>query len=383
LKFINGVTSQRWGRNCDIVTIKDVDKSSTQKKIMQVFPHFFIPSPDDFNKHLWSSVPSRNYYNRETLVKIVFSCKFVNSMHEDDLICDISLIDSCVYHPGPAYFHDAYKIWNCCNKKSTDFGTWLSFKGCTRGKHNAEKPAEDTKPIKTQTQIRPEAPEEVIVWNGLNQPAARDEKPRKMATITLEATEAALKAIEAHRTLDEGDGCNLQLGMSCNNAGCNKVYQGEESNKEVCVYHPGTAVFHEGMKYWSCCQKKTSDFSTFLDQKGCTKGMHCWLKHERVDKIREDWFCRGGYIHLNIYCKGSLPDKCCVQSDGLVLHAKVVHGFGTKETDLNYELFGEIDVPNCKVIVGERKLEMVLKKVGVEGWPRLTYESPSQTSEQC
>lgn len=77
-------------------------------------------------------------------------------------ISQADISDACIYHPGPAYFHDAYKIWNCCNKKSTDFGTWLSFKGCTRGRHNGEKPVEETaKPIKVETKIRPEAPEEV------------------------------------------------------------------------------------------------------------------------------------------------------------------------------------------------------------------------------
>lgn len=44
------------------------------------------------------------------------------------------------------------------------------------------------------------------------------------------------------------------------------------------MYHNGVAIFHEGMKYWSCCEKKTSDFSVFLEQKGCTTGKHCWAK---------------------------------------------------------------------------------------------------------
>uniref|UniRef100_A0A9J2P0U7 CS domain-containing protein n=1 Tax=Ascaris lumbricoides TaxID=6252 RepID=A0A9J2P0U7_ASCLU len=289
--------------------------------------------------------------------------------------------DACIYHPGPAYFHDAYKIWNCCNKKSTDFGTWLSFKGCTRGRHNGEKPVEETaKPIKVETKIRPEAPEEVIVWNGLNKPAARDETPRTISRVPLEPTEAALKAIEAHNEQRLGEPSALHIGVACANSGCDKVYQGEQSNSEKCIYHPGTAVFHEGMKYWSCCEKKTSDFGAFLEQRGCTTGSHCWSKNERVDKIREDWFCRSGHIHLNVYCKGALPDDCVVESDGLILRAKVVHGFGTKETNLNYELFGEIDVPQSKVIVGERKLEMVLKQKGTESWPRLTYEAATSVN---
>jgi len=45
-----------------------------------------------------------------------------------------------------------------------------------------------------------------------------------------------------------------------------------------CVYHPGAPIFHEGMKFWSCCQRKTSDFQSFLNQVGCTEGKHQWIK---------------------------------------------------------------------------------------------------------
>lgn len=284
--------------------------------------------------------------------------------------------EACEYHPGPPYFHDAYKIWNCCNKKSTDFTTWLSFKGCTRGKHNPEKPAEEVAKgmEKSDAKIRPESPERVIVWNGLNKPAPREETPRVMSKLRLEPTEASLKAIEAFRQQQSGSNDGIHVGVSCKNGGCEKKYEGPRSDEDQCVYHSGAPVFHEGMKYWSCCQRKTTNFSSFLEQKGCTTGPHCWSKNERVDKVREDWFCRSGYIHLNIYCKGALSDECLIESDGFILRAKIVHGFGNKETMLNYELFGQIDVSESKVSVGERKLEIVLKQSDIASWPRLTYD---------
>ena len=34
------------------------------------------------------------------------------------------------------------------------------------------------------------------------------------------------------------------------------------------------------MKFWSCCQRKTSDFDNFLDQAGCEKGNHLWVKKQ-------------------------------------------------------------------------------------------------------
>lgn len=54
---------------------------------------------------------------------------------------------------------------------------------------------------------------------------------------------------------------------------------------------------------------------------------------------------------MNVYCKGALPESCKVESNGLILQAKIVHAFGAKETLLNYELFGRIDVEASKVTV--------------------------------
>ncbi|MCP9264063.1 Cysteine and histidine-rich domain-containing protein 1 [Dirofilaria immitis] len=288
--------------------------------------------------------------------------------------------DSCLYHPGAPYFHDAYKIWSCCNQKSTDFSTWLSLKGCTRGQHNNQKTTVETKPEKLETKIKTQTPEEyissqVIIWNGLNKPAARHNSLEIMRAIKSEVTDGALKAIERFKSeIKEETESDVHIGVSCKNPGCEK--------NEKCMYHSGVAIFHEGMKYWSCCEKKTSDFSVFLGQKGCTVGDHCWTKArkhvmyylriqaERVDKIREDWFSGG-----------AMPESCKVESNGLILQIKIVHGFGAKETQLNYELFGRIDVDASKVIIGERKLELILKQEDIASWPRLTYDPKSVEAE--
>ena len=50
--------------------------------------------------------------------------------------------------------------------------------------------------------------------------------------------------------------------------------------KPECKYHPGVPIFHEGMKFWSCCQRKTSDFQSFLNQEGCMLGEHKWKKDD-------------------------------------------------------------------------------------------------------
>lgn len=68
----------------------------------------------------------------------------------------------------------------------------------------------------------------------------------------------------------------ITVGTKCKNGGCKGEYEGPQSNSEDCIHHPGVPVFHEGLKYWSCCQKKTTDFSTFLNQAGCSTGLHKW-----------------------------------------------------------------------------------------------------------
>lgn len=40
----------------------------------------------------------------------------------------------------------------------------------------------------------------------------------------------------------------LTVGTTCKNAGCKAEYKSPKSNEEVCVYHTGSPVFHEGNK---------------------------------------------------------------------------------------------------------------------------------------
>ena len=44
------------------------------------------------------------------------------------------------------------------------------------------------------------------------------------------------------------------------------------------------------MKYWSCCQRKTTEFQHFLDQEGCDIGSHKWTADKKgiVDYGDED-----------------------------------------------------------------------------------------------
>jgi len=297
--------------------------------------------------------------------------------------------DSCTYHPGPPYFHDAYKIWKCCDKKSTDFSTWLGIRGCTKGKHSNEKTPEISSVDVSTKEIQSFNPETVIVWSGLNKPTDRSGcKYKEFISLPLEFGQNAQKALEEHmKCLDLVDTsleneASATIGQSCQNNSCKAIFDGSKEMQDgSCLYHSGTAVFHEGIKYWSCCQRKTTDFTSFLDQIGCTNGYHCWEKSIlRQEKLREDWFQALGYVHINIYCKGALPAQSSFLTDGLNLQINVVHGYGEKKNLLEYSLFGEILPEKSHVRINERKVEVILKQSLAENWPRLLYDCPNPNS---
>jgi len=59
----------------------------------------------------------------------------------------------------------------------------------------------------------------------------------------------------------------------CSRKGCGKEFS-PDANKEVCIYHPGAPVFHEGLKSWSCCKdlnKPVLTFDEFMAIPSCTE----------------------------------------------------------------------------------------------------------------
>lgn len=63
---------------------------------------------------------------------------------------------------------------------------------------------------------------------------------------------------------------------------------------EACQYHPGFPVFHDALKGWSCCKKRSTDFTDFLNIPGCTRGHHSNVKPLEPEKP-------------------AASDKCCME----------------------------------------------------------------------
>ncbi|TWW74655.1 Cysteine and histidine-rich domain-containing protein 1 CHORD domain-containing protein 1 [Takifugu flavidus] len=328
-------------------------------------------------------------------------------------MCFLLMTDVCVYHPGVPVFHDALKGWSCCKRRTTDFSDFLSIVGCTKGPHNQEKPPEPVKPeVKSSGEkkdVNDQKPKfnEYIISAPKPQEAIRRPSPdeatvrlKQKVSDSLKQALAKLKLTEnAEETKGEttnppwplgsrwrwNDDCDeVKIGTACKNGGCTKSFDGPSSNSDVCSYHPGVPIFHEGMKYWSCCKRKTSDFNTFLSQEGCTKGTHMWRKKDTGKKVapcRFDWHQTGSQVIISIYAKNAIPELSYVDANSTTLNVHVVFE-GEKEFEQQISLWGVIDVSKSLVNMMAAKIEVAMKKSEAMSWARLDLPAPTPAAKE-
>lgn len=107
--------------------------------------------------------------------------------------------------------------------------------------------------------------------------------------------------------------CNNTGLLQCYNRGCGQKYDSENNHEgtnrlcfqksilysvsninhlknirlyflDSCRHHPGEPVFHDAYKGWGCCNKKCTDFTEFLNIKGCTLSKHSNIKPPEPEK---------------------------------------------------------------------------------------------------
>lgn len=292
--------------------------------------------------------------------------------------------ESCSYHPGSPYFHDAYKGWSCCNKKSVDFTEFLNIKGCTLAKHSNVKPPEPEKPkndaniedfveekipepIKKSTLIRPAYNSKLIELEPKVNPAFKSQIDALPPSVTKQITRQ-----------------ELTIGTTCKNGGCNKSYEGPESDNEECVFHSGVPIFHEGMKYWSCCQRKTSDFTAFMNQEGCDRGSHKWFKDGNREEVkcRWDWHQTATNVVVSVYAKMYDYRSSFVKVNPIRLVVELVFPQQNNNKFLiDIELRGIIKVEEANVTMYGTKVEITLPKAEPGSWSRLDVAKKVQKIE--
>lgn len=283
--------------------------------------------------------------------------------------------DACTFHPGAPYFHDAYKGWTCCEMKSTDFTTFLNTPGCSKGKHSNIKPVE---PEKITGNLEKESsPEEVVirapVQEAMKRPPIDTPLLRLNPTIAASLKQQTLVAPAASDT-GYGETGKINIGESCKNNGCKMTYAGPDSNLADCTCHPGVPVFHEGMKYWSCCQRKTSEFQQFLDQEGCDIGQHKWVKEDTSGaeiECRHDMHQTASHVVVAIYAKKYDPKISYIEVNPIKLRVHIYFPLEKGSFDLETELRGIIDMNDCSCTMMGTKMEIKMKKAEIGLWTKL------------
>ncbi|NXH70079.1 CHRD1 protein, partial [Hydrobates tethys] len=291
---------------------------------------------------------------------------------------------SCTYHPGVPIFHDALKGWSCCKRRTTDFSDFLSIVGCTKGLHNSEKPPEPVKPeVKTTSErkelaeLKPKFQEHIIQAPKPLETIKRPSPDEPMTNLQLKVSASLKQALDKLKLSSENedkkeeDSDEIKIGTACKNAGCSKTYEGPHSTEEVCIYHSGVPIFHEGMKYWSCCKRKTSDFNTFLAQEGCTTGTHVWTKKDAVTLMR--------YTLLKHTCVCFIILTKCSVVFPVKLNIHIVFE-GEKEFHRSVKLWGVIDVKRSYVNMTATKIELTMRKAEPLLWASL--ELPVSNTQQ-
>lgn len=270
--------------------------------------------------------------------------------------------DECIYHCGAPVFHDAYKSWSCCEKKTTDFTEFLNIKGCCKGKHNNVKPEE---PAKTE--------EKQIIAPETIKPPERMERPSADAPLVpLPSTiSASLRKLLNKLTVSDKSEENVPKEAICQRKGCGKGKMDvTEDAYDSCLHHPGCPIFHEGMKYWSCCNKKTTDFNDFLKQPGCTKGSHLWgdPNQKKTVQCRYDWHQTGDSVNFTVYAKKVKPQLCTVNCNAVKLQLEIHFGEDQVFT-FDKVLAGIIEPEKSKVVFSATKVEVNMRKAEFVAWP--------------
>ena len=147
---------------------------------------------------------------------------------------------ACRYHPGSPYFHETYKGWNCCGKKSTDFTDFLNTPGCKTGPHSREKPVEpesitgkkDDRSLEDQLaalnshEPSPEPLQRLPRPDWATAPLTKIKvapTPSFQKTIDADGASVASSIVNAAANAGGGDGSVVKEGESCKHGGCKAV----------------------------------------------------------------------------------------------------------------------------------------------------------------
>ncbi|KAF9989458.1 hypothetical protein BGZ75_006303 [Mortierella antarctica] len=289
---------------------------------------------------------------------------------------------ACTFHPQGPIFHEGLKGWSCCSKRVISFDQFLAIPGCSTGRHTdaprEEFPPQSAADEKVEVSSAPApAPAPASVSKDGKEVYGSAPAPAPVAATKPAETPAAAP----EPIVEEEDDLSMPVavGKTCMRRGCGQTYVSEEesrNNKVVCQYHPGSPVFHEGSKGWSCCPRKVLEFDEFLKLKGCrTTNQHLFVgpKKEKVEELvhcRHDWYQTQTHINLSIFAKKVDAKSAVVEFKEREVNIDLRMP-DEKRFKLVLPLFQPIDPAGSSFEVLGTKVEITMKKGNGISWATL------------
>lgn len=205
-------------------------------------------------------------------------------------------------------------------------------------KHSNIKPPEPEKPMQTVPDV------EIVEVKPIRRALQRPPFDTPMTIIKPEIAPSVKRDFHTPTKNDSNiNSTEIAIGTACKNGGCTTTYEGPLSDTGVCAYHPGVPIFHEGLKFWSCCQRRTTDFNAFLSQIGCETGQHVWRKDDdnsKSVKCRWDFHQTGTHVYVSIYAKMYCPYTSVIKLNPIRLYANLIF---PQESGVSFNLDIELD----------------------------------------
>ncbi|KAF7493866.1 Cysteine and histidine-rich domain-containing protein 1 [Sarcoptes scabiei] len=195
--------------------------------------------------------------------------------------------EACCYHPGQPVFHDGFKGWDCCERKTRDFSLFMEFKGCKKGRHSNIKPVNlPNKSEKIEIPINKIENEDMKIENSISVSELVPPQSDLLESISINESPSVATA---QPPPDPITICRL----------CKKEKSTLDLN-EICRYHRGNVIFHDTYKFWTCCRHRR--FDSFED---CQKFEPCARadSHDLIAKIeiKENWFQTNDSLTIALY----------------------------------------------------------------------------------
>jgi hypothetical protein len=114
----------------------------------------------------------------------------------------------------------------------------------------------------------------------------------------------------------------VPVATKCKRNSCKHVFKSDQTCRNggenaQCTFHPGTPVFHEGSKGWSCCSRKVLEFDEFLKIAGCKTGNHLFVgslqeEEEKIVECRHDWYQTQTNVIVSVFAKNVIKDTVSI-----------------------------------------------------------------------